>query len=207
MGSLMAELEAREAAARGRAEALRMRIAELTEQLAGEEELLSRLGITRQTVVEILGGDDHAWGALEGADGRRGGVEVAQDGDEGVRAALRIDGPIARAALAAAPGPGRARVGVGAVTVPVWQAGMTEAVLPVAYRDVLEVLADAGQGLRTKQIAVALGLGGEHNSVEGLRSKLKRLVQRGWLAEPAVGLFVGRIHPAESASESASTST
>ncbi len=207
MGSLMAELEAREAAARGRAEALRMRIAELAEQLAGEEELLSRLGVTRQTVLEILGGDDHAWGALEGADGRRGGVEVAQDGDEGVRAALRIDGPIARAALAAAPGPGRARVGVGAVTVPVWQAGMTEAVLPVAYRDVLEVLADAGQGLRTKQIAVALGLGGEHNSVEGLRSKLKRLVQRGWLAEPAVGLFVGRIHPAESASESASTST
>src|SRR6266536_915264 len=100
----------------------------------------------RQTALEILGGDDHAWGALEGADGRRGGVEVEQDGDEGVRAALRLDGPIARAALAAAPGPGRARVGVGAVTVPVWQAGMTEAVLPVAYRDVLEVLADAGQG-------------------------------------------------------------
>jgi len=208
MGSLMAELEAREAAVRGRAEALRARIAELTGQLAGEEELLSRLGITRQTVLEILGGDDQGWGAFGGAGGRPGGVEVAQDGgqdgDEGVRAALRIDGPIARAALEAAPGPGRARVG--AVTVPVWQAGMTEAVLPVAYRDVLEVLADAGQGLRTKQIAVALGLGGEHNGVEGLRSKLKRLVQRGWLAEPAVGLFVGRT-PAESASESASTST
>jgi hypothetical protein len=202
MGSLMAELEAREAAARGRAEALRERIAELTEQLAGEEELLSRLGITRQTVLEILGGDDHAWGALGGADGRPGGVEVAQDGDEGVRAALRIDGPIARAALKAAPGPGRARVGVGAVTVPAWQAGMTEAVLPVAYRDVLEVLADAGQGLRTKQIAAALGLGGEHRSVEGLRLKLKRLVRRGWLAEPAVGLFVRRPHPAESASVS-----
>src|SRR6266508_3533389 len=202
MGSLMAELEAREAAARGRAEALRKRIAELAEQLAGEEELLSRLGIPRQTVLEILGGDDHAWGAVEGADGRRGGVEVEQDGDEGVRAALRLDGPIARAALAAAPGPGRARVGVGAVTVPVWQAGVTEAVLPVAYRDVLEGLADAGQGLRTRQIAAALGLGGEHRSVEGLRLKLKRLVRRGWLAEPAVGLFVRRTHPAESASTS-----
>jgi len=67
MGSLMAELEAREAAARGRAEALRARIAELTEQLAGEEELLSRLGITRQTVLEILGGgDDHQWGLSRG---------------------------------------------------------------------------------------------------------------------------------------------
>jgi len=200
MGSLMAELEAREAAARGRAEALRARIAELTEQLAGEEELLSRLGITRQTVLEILGGDDHGWGALGGADGKPGGVEVEQDGDEGVRAALRLDGPIARAALKAAPGPGTARVG--AVTVPVWQAGMTEAMLPVAYRDVLEVLADAGQGLRTKQIAAALGLGGEHRSVEGLRLKLKRLVRRGWLAEPAVGLFVGRTPPTESASTS-----
>jgi hypothetical protein len=28
--------------------------------------------------------------------------------------------------------------------------------------------------------------------VEGLRLKLKRLVQRGWLAEPEVGLFVRR---------------
>ncbi len=53
--------------ARVRAEALRARIAELTEQLAGEEELLSRLGITRQTVLEILGGgDDHQWGLSRG---------------------------------------------------------------------------------------------------------------------------------------------
>jgi len=29
--------------------------------------------------------------------------------------------------------------------------------------------------------------------------KLKRLVRRGWLAEPAAGLFVRRTHPAESA--------
>ncbi len=190
MGSLMAELEAREAAARGRAEVLRARIAELTEQLAAEEELLSRLGITRQTVLEILDGDDHAWGALEGTDGRPGGVEVEQDGDAGVRAALRLDGPVARAALAAAPV--AARVGGGAVTVPVWQAGVAEVVLPVAYRDVLEVLADAAKPLRARQIAAALGLGDQRRSVEGLRLKLKRLVQRGWLAEPAVGLFARR---------------
>jgi hypothetical protein len=199
MGSLMAELEAREAAARGRAEALRAQITELTEQLAAEEELLSRLGITRQTVLEILGGDDHGWGALESADGRPGGVAVDQDGDDGVRAALRLDGPIARAALAAAPGTGTARVGVGAATVPVWQAGVAEAVLPVAYRDVLEVLADAAKPLRTRQIAAALGLGEERRSVEGLRLKIKRLVQRGWLAEPAVGLFVRRDQVTESA--------
>src|SRR6266542_3300510 len=76
LGSLMAELEAREAAAYARAEALRARIAELAEQLTAEEELCSRLGITRQTVLEILGGrDDHGRGALEGADGGPGGVE------------------------------------------------------------------------------------------------------------------------------------
>src|SRR6266511_5728337 len=192
LGSLMAELEAREAAAYARAEALRARIAELAEQLTAEEELCSRLGITRQTVLEILGGrDDHGWGALEGADGGPGGVEL--DGDAAVRAALRIDGPVARAGLQEAP----AAVAVGAVTVP--QAGVGEAVLPVAYRDVLEVLADAGQPLRAKQIAAALGLGEEPRGVEGLRLKLKRLVKRGWLAEPAAGLFVRRTQPAESA--------
>src|SRR6266508_1723907 len=98
LGSLMAELEAREAAAHARAEALRARIAELAEQLTAEEELCSRLGITRQMVLEILGGgDEHGSGVLEGADGGPGGVELA--GDAGVRAALRIDGPIARAGL------------------------------------------------------------------------------------------------------------
>lgn len=192
----MAELEAREAAAHARAEALRARIAALTEQLAGEEELLSRLGITRQTVLEILGGgDEHGSGALEGAEVGPGGVE--RDGDAAVGAALRIDGPIARAGLGKAPA--AARVGAGVVTVPVWQAGVEEAVLPVAYRDVLEVLADAGQPLRAKQIAAALGLGGEPRSVEGLRLKLKRLVRRGWLAEPAAGLFARRAQPAEPA--------
>jgi hypothetical protein len=194
LGSLMAELEAREAAARGRAEALRARIAELTEQLTAEEELCSRLGITRRTVVGILGGrDEHGSGALEGADGGPGGVEL--DGDASVGAALRSDGPVARAGLEEAA----AAVGVGAVTVPQWQAGVEEAVLPLAYRDVLEVLADAAQPLRAKQIAAALGLGGEPRSVEGLRLKLKRLVKRGWLAEPAAGRFVRSDHTAESA--------
>ncbi len=156
---------------------MRARIAELAEQLTAEEELLSRLGITRQMVVEILGGgDDRGSGVLAGADGGPGGVKL--DGDAAVGAALRIDGPIARAGLEEVPA--AARVGVGAVRVPQWQAGLEEAVLPVAYRDVLEVLADAAQPLRAKQIAAALGLGEEPRGVEGLRLKLKRLVKRGW---------------------------
>src|SRR6266540_2935661 len=101
----MAELEAREAAAQARAEALRARIAELTEQLTAEEELLSRLGITRETILELVGGDGHGWGSLEAAEVGLGGVEQDGDGDGdgAVGAALRIDSPVARAGLAKTP--------------------------------------------------------------------------------------------------------
>jgi hypothetical protein len=63
-------------------------------------------------------------------------------------------------------------------------------VLPQAYRDLLEVVADAGRPLRAAQIAAAAGLSTDRVRVEGLRSKLKRLAERGWLAEEAgPGLF------------------
>src|SRR5260370_30258656 len=54
MGSVMDELRRREAAARAEAEELRGRIAELAERLAGVEERLSRLVITREMVDEVL---------------------------------------------------------------------------------------------------------------------------------------------------------
>jgi hypothetical protein len=56
MGSLIDELQRREAAAREEAEGLRGQIAELTERLAGVEERLSRLVIARETVAEVLTG-------------------------------------------------------------------------------------------------------------------------------------------------------
>jgi hypothetical protein len=63
-------------------------------------------------------------------------------------------------------------------------------VLPQAYRDLVEVAEDAGRPLRAAQIAAAAGLGTGKAKVETLRSKLKRLVERGWLAEEAgPGLF------------------
>lgn len=55
MGSLIEELEAREAAARARVEALEVEIAELTVRLEGGREALSRLKIARETVAEVLG--------------------------------------------------------------------------------------------------------------------------------------------------------
>ncbi len=160
MGSLIDELQRREAAARAEAEELRGRIAELAEQLARAEERLSRLVITRETVGEVL--DSAA-------------TEIAPVS------------PAAEPGGTALPGPGRSPV-IGVVTVSPWRAGLEVSVLPQDYRDLLEVAEDAGRPLRAGQIAAAAGLSTGRGKVETLRSKLKRLAERGWLAEEA-GLF------------------
>lgn len=78
----------------------------------------------------------------------------------------------------------------GVLAVPPWRAGLDASVLPRAYRDLLEVAEDAGRPLRAAQVAAATGLSTDKAKVETLRSKLKRLVERGWLAEEAgPGLF------------------
>jgi hypothetical protein len=61
--------------------------------------------------------------------------------------------------------------------------------LPTAYRDMVEVLADAGVPLRARQVCQAVGTGAEPRHREGMRIKLKRLVARGWLVEVSPGLF------------------
>ena len=151
MASLLEALQARERAARARVEALRAEMDRLAEHLAAEQALLGRLEITRQTVVEVLAGDD-----LSGGDG------------------VGIDSNPETGAGAAAP-----RVGG---KVPVFGQDGDGHGLPVAYRDVVEVLADAGP-LRAAQVCQAVGAGGESRHREGMRIKLKRLV------EPEPGLF------------------
>jgi hypothetical protein len=78
---------------------------------------------------------------------------------------------------------------IGAVTVPLWQEGSQASVLPQSYQDLLEVAADAGRPLRAAEFAAAAGLGTDRAKVEGLRSKLKLLAARGWLAGVPGGLF------------------
>jgi hypothetical protein len=156
MGSLLERLEAREAAARTRVEALRAEMDRLAEQVAAEQALPERLEITRQTVVEVLAGE-----ALPGE------AAVVSDPEAGVGTA--------------AP-----RVGV---PVPVFGQDGDGRRLPVAYRDVMEVLADAGVPLRAGQVCQAVGTGAEPRHREGMRIKLKRLVERGWLVEVSPGLF------------------
>lgn len=67
-------------------------------------------------------------------------------------------------------------------------AGDTTVASP-AYRRVLVAFAEAPGPLRCKEVCTAVGLGTEANHVEGMRSKLKRLVERGILVEAESGLF------------------
>ncbi len=158
MGSLIEELQRREAAARQEVDELRGEIARLNDRLERAEERLSRLEITRETVTEILGG--------AGADQPTVAAEAASAGS-----------------LAAGGRP------IGVVTVPPWRPGLAQSVLPPSYQDLLEVLADAGRPLRAGNIAAAAGLSTDKSKIEGLRSKLKRLAERGWLTEDGPGLF------------------
>ncbi|WP_327748102.1 hypothetical protein [Streptomyces europaeiscabiei] len=78
--------------------------------------------------------------------------------------------------------------------VPVWREGLAWSVLSVDYQRILTALADRDrlrQGpLTCQELAVLFGLDAVPAKVEALRSKAKRLVARGWLAEPAPGRFM-----------------
>ncbi|UYM23176.1 hypothetical protein NQP46_03425 [Streptomyces albus] len=77
--------------------------------------------------------------------------------------------------------------------VPVWREGLDASVLSMDYQRILRALADRHrlhQGpLTCQEMAVSFGLDAVPSKVEALRSKAKRLVARGWLAEPAPGRF------------------
>ena len=88
---------------------------------------------------------------------------------------------------------------IGAVTVPPWQEGAEASVLPRSYQDLLEVAADAGRPLRAGEFAAAAGLGTGKAKVESLRSKLKLLAARGWLAGEPGGLFALPDHAGKTA--------
>jgi hypothetical protein len=77
--------------------------------------------------------------------------------------------------------------------VPVRREGLSRSVLSVDYQRILKALADRlrlGQGpLTCQEMAAAFGMEVVLARVEALRSKAKRLVARGWPAEPAPGRF------------------
>jgi hypothetical protein len=75
--------------------------------------------------------------------------------------------------------------------VPVWREGLSWSVLSVDYQRIIEALADRHrlrQGpLTCQELAVMFDLDAVPAKVEALRSKAKRLVARGWLAERQPG--------------------
>jgi len=58
-----------------------------------------------------------------------------------------------------------------------------------AYQHILTVLTDAEAPLRCKDLCHALDTGTGHTHIEGMRSKLKRLVATGLVVEDGPGLF------------------
>jgi hypothetical protein len=208
MGSLLGRLEGRERAARERVELLQAEISRLSGELTAAQERLSRLTITRETVLEVLAGPDLPEDRVASpaaqehghADDQVAGDQVADDQvlDEVdlVRRALR--GPVAAGeratgagVVAVVMGPQAATAGTaaGGRGVPVWSRGVEVSVLPLAYRDILTALEAATGPLSAAQVCAHLGTGGEKRHVEGMRSKLKRLCARGWLAETEPGAF------------------
>lgn len=161
MSSLTDELHRREATAREEAEDLRRRIEELNQRLAVAEEQVRRLEITRETVTELFGA----------ADSDRADPEPRPSPPE----------------HQTPPGPARQPIGV--LAVPARRAGLEASALPQAYQDLLEAVTDAAEPVRAATIAAACGLSTDKSKVEGLRSKLKRLVERGWLIENGPGRF------------------
>ena len=73
--------------------------------------------------------------------------------------------------------------------VPRWRADLTEAHLPAGYRRLWQAVCGAAGPVHAQELARGLGLEPTPAKVEGLRSKLKRLVARGWVAESAPGVF------------------
>ncbi|MER6317416.1 hypothetical protein ABT237_27160 [Streptomyces sp. NPDC001581] len=77
--------------------------------------------------------------------------------------------------------------------VSVWREEVASSVLSVDYQRILQAVADRvrlGQGTLTcQEMAAVFGMDVVPARVEALRSKAKRLVARGWLAEPAPGRF------------------
>ncbi|WP_329295800.1 hypothetical protein [Streptomyces sp. NBC_01455] len=77
--------------------------------------------------------------------------------------------------------------------VPPWREGLPVTVLAPDYQRILGVFDErqpAGQGpLKAREIAVGLGLETTSAKVEGVRSKARRLAERGWLVLEASGAF------------------
>ncbi|WP_327311989.1 hypothetical protein [Streptomyces sp. NBC_01235] len=160
MPSVVGLLEQRELAARRRVDELREEADRIQAELAVAERDWREWAVARARVGEVLAPAD----------------EAGQD------------------PVAPVPAPSRETAARPKSQVPVWRQGLTWSELSVDYQRILQALADRHrlrQGpLTCQEMAAAFALDAVPAKVEGLRSKAKRLVARGWLAEPQSGRFM-----------------
>lgn len=159
-------LDVSEVEIRAWVESLRGELARVGGQLALAQDALSRMEITRCTLAEVVGAADEG--------------PVAA-----VLAALRGHGG---SSSAGAPSPATGSALASSV-VPVWRRDLSEAHLPVEYQRLWTAVRDAPAVVRVRELTVLLGLEDTAAKREGVRSKLKRLVARGWMSEEAPGCF------------------
>ncbi|MFD0602061.1 MULTISPECIES: hypothetical protein [Streptomyces] len=159
MASVLGMLEERETAARVRVEGLREEVARLAGVLEAAEIELDRRVIAREELVEALAASAAETTAVTGA-------EAEQE-------------------IVPSPVPGS--------IVPAWRGGLPVTVLAPDYQQILGVVEErdpTGQGpLKARDITVKLGLGTTSAKVEGVRSKARRLAERGWLVQETSGMF------------------
>ncbi|WP_262388194.1 hypothetical protein [Streptomyces parvus] len=165
MASVLGMLEERETAARVRVEGLREEAARLAAMLEAAEIELDRRVIAREELVEAL--------AVSAAE-TTAVTEAEQE-------------------IVPSPSPPPPPAPVPGSIVPPWREGLPVTVLAPDYQRILGMLDErqpAGQGpLKAREIAVGLGLGTTSAKVEGVRSKARRLAERGWLVQEASGAF------------------
>lgn len=170
MPSVVGLLEQRELAARRRVDGLREEADRIQAELAVAEQEWKEWAIARSRVGEVLAPVD----------------ETGQGQAPAVRTASAAEGQAGK--TSSVPGAAKPKS-----QVPVWHEGLAWAALSVDYQRILQALDDRarlGQGMATcQEMAVLFGMDMAPARVEALRSKAKRLVARGWLAEPAPGRF------------------
>ncbi|MGW1729411.1 hypothetical protein ACWCQK_42460 [Streptomyces sp. NPDC002306] len=159
MASVLGMLEERETVTRVRVEGLREEVARLAGVLEAAEIELDRRVIAREELVEALAASAAETTAVTEAE--------------------------RETATLPAPVPGS--------IVPPWREGLPVTVLAPDYQRILGVLEErqpAGQEpLKAKEITVELGLRTTSAKVEGVRSKARRLAERGWLVQETSGMF------------------
>jgi len=164
--SVMGMLEEREAAARVRVEELQVDVDRVLAALATAEAVLERRVIARTELAEALAAGSGAVG----------------------EPALPVADPV--------PVITAVKVPVAGSVVPQCKEGSTTQALAPDYRRIVEMLeaelAGGGDGLSVKEMTARLGLELVPAKIEGVRSKAKRLVERGWLSLSPSGSFMPR---------------